>query len=194
MVRNVVPEDVRCIFPRQPEPLGLGHAVLCAEAAIGREPFVVLLADGLMRGNLLTRQLVEAYERHLGTIHSVMEVLPEETQEYGIVELGIDGSVAGLVEKPATGLNLYALGPSGATYWSPRSLTFYLPGRLARAERFSWQTRSTPAQGKPKFGPCRSAATITTAARKRAIWKQRWILCSCILSSQTHFLPFSGDD
>ena len=103
MVRNIVPEGVRCIFLRQPEALGLGHAVLCAEPAIGREPFVVLLADDLMRGNLPTRQLVEAYEQGPGTILSVMEVLPEEAQKYGIVEPGIDGSVAGLVEKPAPG-------------------------------------------------------------------------------------------
>lgn len=103
MVRNIVPEGVRCIFLRQPEALGLGHAVLCAEPAIGHEPFVVLLADDLMRGDLPTRQLVEAYERDPGTILSVIEVLPEEAQKYGIVELSGDGGVAGLVEKPVPG-------------------------------------------------------------------------------------------
>ena len=103
MVRNIVPEGVRCIFLRQPEALGLGHAVLCAEPAIGHEPFVVLLADDLMRGDLPTRQLVEAYEQDPGTILSVIEVLPEEAQKYGIVELSGDGGVAGLVEKPVPG-------------------------------------------------------------------------------------------
>lgn len=93
----------RCIFLRQSEVLGLGHEVLCAEPAIGREPFVVLLADDLMRGNLPTRQLVEAYERDPGTILSVMEVPPEEAQNYGIVEPSGDGGVAGLVEKPVPG-------------------------------------------------------------------------------------------
>ena len=97
MIRNIVPEGVRCIFLRQPEALGLGHAVLCAEPAIGHEPFVVLLADDLMRGDLPTRQLVEAYERDPGTILSVMEGLPEEAQKYGIVEPSGDGGVAGLV-------------------------------------------------------------------------------------------------
>lgn len=103
MVRNIVPEGMRCIFVRQSEALGLGHAVLCAEPAIGREPFVVLLADDLMRGNLPTRQLVEVYERDPGTILSVMEVPTEEAQKYGIVEPSGDGSVAGLVEKPVPG-------------------------------------------------------------------------------------------
>jgi len=50
MVRNIVPEGVNCIFIRQPEPKGLGDAVLCAAPAVGDAPFVVLLADDLMRG------------------------------------------------------------------------------------------------------------------------------------------------
>lgn len=103
MVRNILPQGVRCIVLRQPEPLGLGHAVFCAEPAVGREPFVVLLADHVMRGDLPTRQLVEAYAQDSGTILSVMAVFPEETQKYGIVELGGDGGVAGLVEKLAPG-------------------------------------------------------------------------------------------
>ncbi len=103
MVRNIVPEGVRCIFLRQPEALGLGHAVLCAEPAVGREPFVVLLADDVMRGDLPTRSLVDAYAKAPGTILSVMEVADEETQKYGIIRPGPNGSVAGLVEKPKLG-------------------------------------------------------------------------------------------
>lgn len=103
MMRNIVPEGVRCIFLRQPEALGLGHAVLCAQPAVGDEPFVVLLADDVMRGALPTHDLVAAYGERPGTILSVMEVTPEETQRYGIVRPGPGGSVAGLVEKPAPG-------------------------------------------------------------------------------------------
>jgi len=103
MVRNIVPEGVRCIFLRQPEALGLGHAVLCAEPAVAREPFVVLLADDVMRGDLPTQGLVNAYAENPGTILSVMEVEAAEAQKYGIVRPGMDGSVAGLVEKPAPG-------------------------------------------------------------------------------------------
>ena len=103
MVRNIVPEGVRCIFLRQPEALGLGHAVLCAEPAVGREPFVVLLADDVMRGDLPTQCLITAYAENPGTILSVMKVEAAEAQKYGIVRPGPDGTVAGLVEKPATG-------------------------------------------------------------------------------------------
>src|ERR671937_606956 len=50
-VRSVLPEGVRCIYIRQPEPLGLGHAVLCAQPVVGNDPFAVLLADDLMDSN-----------------------------------------------------------------------------------------------------------------------------------------------
>lgn len=103
MVRNIVPEGVRCIFLRQAEALGLGHAVLCAEPAVGHEPFVVLLADDVMRGNLPTRQLVDAYQKEPGTLLSVKEVALEDAQKYGIVIPDVSGGVAGLVEKPAPG-------------------------------------------------------------------------------------------
>lgn len=53
MVRNIVPKGVECIFVRQPEQLGLGHAVLCAARAVGNEPFVVLLADDFLVADLL---------------------------------------------------------------------------------------------------------------------------------------------
>ena len=103
MVRNIVPEGVRSIFLRQPEALGLGHAVLCAEPAVGREPFVVLLADDVMRGDLPTQALVTAYAQDPCTYLSVMEVSQAEASRYGIVRPGPGGTVAGLVEKPRLG-------------------------------------------------------------------------------------------
>lgn len=103
MVRNIVPEGVRCIFLRQPEALGLGHAVLCAEPAVGREPFAVLLADDVMRGGSPTLALVKAYAEAPGTLLSVMDVRAEEAHKYGIIQPGADGKVAGLVEKPKFG-------------------------------------------------------------------------------------------
>jgi|APEBP8051073220_1049391.scaffolds.fasta_scaffold01457_13 UTP--glucose-1-phosphate uridylyltransferase len=81
----------------------MSHAVLCAEPAVGRDPFVVLLADDLMRGGLPTQFLVDAVAEKPGTILSVMQVLKKEAQKYGIVRLGSDDEVAGLVEKPAHG-------------------------------------------------------------------------------------------
>lgn len=106
MVRNIVPQGVSCIFVRQPEPLGLGHAVLCAALAVGNNPFVVLLADDLMQGaSLPTAALVAAYQQAQCAILSVSEVALEDVSKYGILKPGLaraDGliAVAGLVEKP----------------------------------------------------------------------------------------------
>ena len=122
MIRNIVPEGVRCIFLRQPEALGLGHAVLCAEPAVGREPFVVLLADDVMRGDLPTQCLVDAYAERPGTILSVMEVEAAEAQKYGIVRPSMDGSVAGLVEKPAPGTEPSRLASIGRYVLEPEIL------------------------------------------------------------------------
>ncbi len=119
MVRNIVPEGVRCIFLRQPEAMGLGHAVLCAEPAVGAEPFVVLLADDVMRGDLPTRRLVEAYAEAPGTILSVMEVARTEAQRYGIVRPGPNGTVAGLVEKPKPGTEPSTLASIGRYVLEP---------------------------------------------------------------------------
>jgi len=106
MVRNIVPEGVSCIFVRQPEPLGLGHAVLCAAPAVGDNPFVVLLADDLMQGTELpTAALVRAYAKKPQTVLSVSEVAREDTSKYGILKPGATDangliSVEGIVEKP----------------------------------------------------------------------------------------------
>jgi UTP--glucose-1-phosphate uridylyltransferase len=107
MVRNIVPAGVSCIFVRQAEPLGLGHAVLCAAPAVGDKPFAVLLADDLMRGPVLpTEALVKTFERTGQSVLSVNEVPPEDVSKYGILRPGATGpdgviAVEGLVEKPA---------------------------------------------------------------------------------------------
>jgi UTP--glucose-1-phosphate uridylyltransferase len=107
MVRNIVPSGVSCLFVRQPEPLGLGHAVLCAAAAVGNNPFAVLLADDLMMGGELpTTALVRSFVETGKTTLSVSEVPDQDVSKYGILKLGqttADGkmAVAGLVEKPA---------------------------------------------------------------------------------------------
>ncbi len=90
---------------RQMAPLGLGHAVWCAHNLIGDEPFAVLLADDLIMSDRPTLvEMVEAYEEHGGSVVSLMEVPPEQTSRYGVVDPGaIDGrlvEVRGLVEKP----------------------------------------------------------------------------------------------
>jgi UTP--glucose-1-phosphate uridylyltransferase len=103
MVKNILPAGVECIFVRQPEQLGLGHAVLCAERVVGDDPFAVLLADDFLtyEGDGIVSDLVSAYELSGKTQLSVMEVDGPDISKYGVVvPNGGSGSVAGLVEKP----------------------------------------------------------------------------------------------
>ena len=103
MVKNILPAGVECIFVRQPEQLGLGHAVLCAERVVGDDPFVVLLADDFLtyEGDGIVSDLVSAYELSGKTQLSVMEVNGPDISKYGVVvPNGGSASVAGLVEKP----------------------------------------------------------------------------------------------
>ena len=103
MVRNIVPPHVECIFVRQPEQLGLGHAVLCAERAVGGEPFAVLLADDFLTDYTagVTADLVGAFEKTGNSQISVMPVDEAYISQYGVIVPSADGGgVAGLVEKP----------------------------------------------------------------------------------------------
>ena len=103
MVRSILPKGVECIFVRQPEPLGLGHAVLCAERVIGDDPFAVLLADDLLvsQGKGMTSELVQAYCANGKSQLAVMEVEGSAISNYGVIETCPEKyQVAGLVEKP----------------------------------------------------------------------------------------------
>lgn len=103
MIESIVPKHVNCIFLRQSRALGLGHAVLCAEPVVGREPFAVLLADDVVRADKKPiSALVAAYRKAPATQLSVMNVQRAETPNYGIIVPGaFPGSVAGIVEKPS---------------------------------------------------------------------------------------------
>ncbi len=103
MIKDIVPKGVECIFVRQPEQLGLGHAVLCAERAVGNEPFVVLLADDFLisEGPRATEVLVKAFYKTGKCQLSVMKVHKRDISKYGIIDPGTTkGSVKGLIEKP----------------------------------------------------------------------------------------------
>jgi len=101
-IQGIVPDGVTCIYIRQGEPLGLGHAVLCALPAVGNEPFFVHLADDLIAGDspCLTQMAAE-YERHGGSVIAVEEVPHEDTSSYGIVALDESSRITEIVEKPA---------------------------------------------------------------------------------------------
>ena len=104
-LRSVLPEGVRCIYIRQPEPLGLGHAVLCAQAVIGDDPFAVLLADDLIDANPpAMARMAQVFEREGASLLGVEEVPRDQTQSYGIVTIDrMNGDLArihSIVEKP----------------------------------------------------------------------------------------------
>lgn len=99
-VQNIPPKGINCIYVRQQEALGLGHAVLCAKDLIGNEPFAVLLADDLIDGSCLTEMLQVMQQKQAQGILAVQEVPSEETQNYGIVVANDQGQVSAVVEKP----------------------------------------------------------------------------------------------
>lgn len=105
-VQNVIPAHVNCIYTRQAQPLGLGHAVLCAAPIVGNEPFLVLLADDLIdAAPAVSLQMVEAAHQHNGSVIAVQHVAAKDTDKYGIVSgKSIDSRTMrldGIVEKPA---------------------------------------------------------------------------------------------
>lgn len=110
IVRGVLPEGVSCIYIRQPEALGLGHAILCARQVINNEPFAILLADDLIAGDSESaagsclKQMVERYQQVSSSIIGVESIIPENSEKYGVV--GIEkpfdhfGKITKIVEKP----------------------------------------------------------------------------------------------
>ncbi|KPQ07495.1 MAG: UTP--glucose-1-phosphate uridylyltransferase [Rhodobacteraceae bacterium HLUCCA12] len=165
MVRNIVPQGVSCIFVRQAEPLGLGDAVRCAAPAVGNQPFAVLLADDLMKGDTLpTGDLVAAHERAPRNLLCVAEVAREDVSKYGIVvpgshDLGSQIAVAGLVEKPSAEQAPSQLASFGRYVFEPeifdvlRTLAPGAGGEIQLADAIDILAR----QGKVAALPCNAA-------------------------------------
>ena len=107
-VKESLPSGVNCVYIRQAEPLGLGHAVLCAREVVGNEPFAILLADDLMQpapgGAPVLKQMVDLHNRQHASVLAVQEVPREETSAYGIVSstpwAERTSRITGMVEKP----------------------------------------------------------------------------------------------
>jgi UTP--glucose-1-phosphate uridylyltransferase len=125
VVRSVKPKDMECIYVRQAQALGLGHAVLCGRRLVGNEPFAVLLADDLMIGQKpILAQMVDQFNDWRASIIAVQEVPAEHTKRYGIVK----GEAAGgplvridqIVEKPAPEVAPSRMGVAGRYVLTPR--------------------------------------------------------------------------
>ena len=106
VVRSIKPKDMECIYVRQAQALGLGHAVLCGQRLVGNEPFAVLLADDLMIGEPpVLKQMVDQFNDWRASILAVQEVPAEHTKRYGIVAGTLVNDhlmdVSNIVEKPA---------------------------------------------------------------------------------------------
>jgi UTP--glucose-1-phosphate uridylyltransferase len=124
VVRSVKPDDMECIYVRQAQALGLGHAVLCAQRLVGNQPFAVLLADDLMVGQPpVLKQMVDQFADWRASIIAVQEVPAEQTQRYGIVagtqvnERLMD--VTRIVEKPKPADAPSRLGVAGRYILTP---------------------------------------------------------------------------
>src|SRR5579871_3705035 len=86
LVHSIKPAGIDCFYVRQPEALGLGHAVLCAEKLVGDHPFAVLLADDLLDGKPpVLQQMVEVFNHYHCSVLGVEEIAPENTRSYGVI-------------------------------------------------------------------------------------------------------------
>jgi UTP--glucose-1-phosphate uridylyltransferase len=107
IVRQVKPSHVNCVYVRQPEALGLGHAVSCAKSLIGDEPFAVILADDLLDNNPpVLSQMISLYQHYQSSIVAVEVIAPEQSSSYGVVsgrvfDQGLT-KMDGIIEKPAS--------------------------------------------------------------------------------------------
>ena len=125
IVRNIVPRRVSCTYVRQPQALGLGHAVLCARPVVGNAPFAVVLADDLIDAKPpVLRQMVRIFERRPCSVIAVENVAREDTRRYGIVSVRRGSRsphrITGIVEKPEPRSAPSTLGVVGRYLLTPR--------------------------------------------------------------------------
>lgn len=107
-IQDIVPAGVHCVYVRQPEALGLGHAVLCAKRVIGNEPFAVLLADDLIdnapRASCLQQMVTSFQQGSVKGMVAVQPITPEQTTQYGVVAVSEPvaplAPLLGIIEKP----------------------------------------------------------------------------------------------
>lgn len=126
LVKTILPKHVNCIYIRQSEALGLGHAVLCAKPVVGNEPFAVLLADDLIRSDKpVLKQMIDAHEYYHASILGVEKIELEQTKQYGVVKPSNTFTeqilqISHIVEKPAPEKAPSQLGVVGRYILTPR--------------------------------------------------------------------------
>ncbi|MHB1565376.1 MAG: UTP--glucose-1-phosphate uridylyltransferase GalU [Acidiferrobacter sp.] len=123
-LRSILPKDVTCIYIRQAEALGLGHAVLCARQVVGNAPFAVILADDLIDAKPpVLRQMVDLYEHYHNAILGVQNVAAADTGLYGIVKTrSLDNRlhrIEAIIEKPSPAEAPSTLGVVGRYILTP---------------------------------------------------------------------------
>ena len=136
VVRNLLPKSINCIYIRQPEALGLGHAILCARPVIGDEPFAVLLADDLLDNDPpVKKQMTDLYDEYQSSVLGVLDVPRADTGSYGIVKSSFVAErverIEAIVEKPKPDVAPSTLAVVGRYILTPRifhHLTTITPG------------------------------------------------------------------
>ncbi|MBL0143139.1 MAG: UTP--glucose-1-phosphate uridylyltransferase GalU [Betaproteobacteria bacterium] len=138
-VRGLLPAGVNCVYVRQGEALGLGHAVLCARHLVGDEPFAVILADDLIDAKVpVLRQMVDQHAKDGASLVAVQNIDRADTGSYGIASTrpakGRLARMTGIVEKPKPSESPSTLGVVGRYILNPRVFEF-LEATLAGAGR-----------------------------------------------------------
>jgi UTP--glucose-1-phosphate uridylyltransferase len=129
LVRNILPSHVTCMYVRQAEALGLGHAVLCAEKMVGNEPFAVVLADDLLDGEPpVLSQMVSVFDHYHSSVIGVEEIDRKDSKSYGVIEgkPWDDGlfKLSRMVEKPEPAQAPSNFGVVGRYVLMPRVFEF----------------------------------------------------------------------
>ena len=173
MVRNIVPPSVKCIFIRQPETLGLGHAVLCSKPVVGNAPFAVILADDLIEAEPpALAQMVKQFNYYRSSVIGVQNIPREQTSQYGIVKcshaLGSTHQISAIVEKPKPEDAPSTLGVVGRYILQRGSSSISSTSLPERGARYSLPMGSHHLWPKSRFLPLSSKAPATTAAPNSA--------------------------
>ena len=128
IVRQVKPSHVNCVYVRQPEALGLGHAVSCAKSLVGEEPFAVILADDLLDHHTpVLSQMISLYQHYQSSVVAVEVIEPEQSSSYGVISgKAFDKKLTkmnGIIEKPAPKDAPSNLGVVGRYIFTPEIFT-----------------------------------------------------------------------